>query len=45
MGQHGRIVTQIAGFMGWKVRDTRWISSCGKELGPCAGYDLEKSRP
>lgn len=40
MGQHGRIVTQIAGFMGWKVRDTRWISSSGKELGPCAGYDV-----
>lgn len=40
MGQHARILTQIAGFRGWKVADTRWESARGERIAPVAGYEV-----
>ncbi len=40
MGQRARILTQIAGFRGWKVQDARWESRNGKPIVPIAGYDV-----
>lgn len=40
MGQHTRILTQIAGFRGWKVVVTRWESAGGQRIEPVARYDI-----
>jgi transposase len=40
MGQRARILTQIAGFRGWKVKDARWESRSGESIVPVAGYDV-----
>lgn len=40
MGQRARILTQIAGFRGWKVKDVYWESSSGERIRPVAGYDV-----
>jgi transposase len=40
MGQRARILTQIAGFRGWKVAEAYWKSTSGGPLTPVAGYDV-----
>jgi transposase len=40
MSQRTRILTQIAGFRGWKVMEHRWESKDGRQIEPVAGYDL-----
>lgn len=40
MGQRARILTQIAGFRGWKVKDTRWENRKCEPIVPVAGYDV-----
>ncbi len=38
MGQRAKILTQIAGFRGWKVAGTRWETADGQPFEPIAGY-------
>jgi len=38
MGQRTRILTQIAGFRGWKVAETRWENEAGQTIEPFADY-------
>lgn len=40
MGQRAKILTQIAGFGGWKVADTHWETADGQCLEPVAGYNV-----
>ena len=40
MGQRARILTQIAGFRGWKVVDAWWEGRSGRIIVPVAGYDV-----
>jgi transposase len=40
MGQPARILTQIAGFRGWKVVEAYWQDSQGRRVEPVAGYDV-----
>ena len=40
MGQRARILTQIAGFRGWKVADAYWENRYGERLEPVAGYEV-----
>jgi len=40
MSQRTAILTQIAGFRGWKVIANRWESKDGRAIAPVAGYDL-----
>jgi transposase len=40
MSQRTTILTQIAGFRGWKVADSRWEAKDGRTVEPVAGYDL-----
>jgi hypothetical protein len=40
MSQRTTILTQIAGFRGWKVTDSRWEAKDGRTVEPVAGYDL-----
>lgn len=38
MSQRTKILTQIAGFRGWKVLETRWENAAGQPIEPMAGY-------
>lgn len=40
MSQRTAILTQIAGFRGWKVVANRWESKDGQPIEPVSGYDL-----
>jgi transposase len=40
MSQRTAILTQIAGFRGWKVAKHRWEAKDGRPIEPVAGYDL-----
>lgn len=40
MSQRTAILTQIAGFRGWKVIANRWESKDGQAIEPVCGYDL-----
>jgi len=40
MSQPARILTQIAGFRGWKVVEAYWEDSQGQRVEPVAGYDV-----
>ena len=40
MSQRTRILTQIAGFRGWKVREVSWESPDGRPLLPTRGYGM-----
>ncbi len=40
MSQRTRILSQIAGFVGWKVVSTRWEAAGGQRWEPVAGYDV-----
>ena len=40
MSQRTKILTQIAGFCGWKVMATRWESADGRSFAPVSGYDV-----
>ena len=40
MGQRNRILTQIAGFRGWNVKETQWESSAGGPIEAVVGYDV-----
>jgi transposase len=40
MGQPARILTQIAGFRGWKVVEAYWQDGQGRRVEPVAGYDV-----
>lgn len=40
MSQRTRILSQIAGFRGWKVVESYWESRDGKRFGPVRGYDV-----
>lgn len=40
MSQRTRILTQIAGFRGWKVQETSWESKDGRPFMPVRGYDV-----
>jgi len=40
MSQRTAILTQIAGFRGWKVKAGRWESKEGRTIEPVAGYDV-----
>lgn len=40
MGQRARILSQIAGFRGWKVVDAHWESARGRRIAPIGGYDV-----
>ena len=40
MSQRTAILTQIAGFRGWKVVANRWESKNGQPIAPVSGYDL-----
>jgi transposase len=40
MGQRTRILTQIAGFNGWVVKESHWESAAGARIEPVAGYDV-----
>ena len=40
MSQRTRILTQIAGFRGWKVTGHRWEAKDGQPIEPIAGYDV-----
>jgi transposase len=40
MSQRTRILTQIAGFRGWKVAEHRWESRDGAVIVPVGGYDV-----
>ena len=38
MGQRGRILTEILGFDGWKVKATFFESSKGERVEPVGGF-------
>ena len=38
MSQRTKILSQIAGFRGWKVTETRWENAAGQPIEPIAGY-------
>jgi transposase len=40
MSQRTRILTQIAGFRGFKVVDAHWEDAAGQWIEPIAGYDV-----
>ncbi len=40
MGQRARILTQIAGFRGWKVAEAFFEGQGGARVEPVAGYDV-----
>lgn len=40
MSQRTRILSQIAGFRGWKVVETRWENAAGQPLEPVGGFDV-----
>ena len=40
MSQRTKILTQIAGFMGWKVAESHWESADGERLEPIFGFDV-----
>jgi transposase len=40
MSQRTKILSQIAGFRGWKVVETRWENAAGQPIEPVAGYDV-----
>lgn len=40
MSQRAAILTQIAGFRGWKVVSHRWEARDGRVVEPVAGYDV-----
>jgi transposase len=40
MSQRSAILTQIAGFRGWKVVESHWEDAKGRRILPVAGYDL-----
>jgi len=40
MSQRTRILSQITGFWGWKVVETRWENAAGQPIDPVAGYDV-----
>ena len=40
MSQRTGILTQIAGFRGWKVAQTYWENAAGERIEPVAGYDV-----
>ena len=40
MSQRTRILTQIAGFRGWKVAEVYWRGAWGERIEPIAGYDV-----
>ncbi len=40
MVQRAKILTQIAGWHGWKVADARWEDSRRRSIIPIAGYDV-----
>lgn len=40
MSQRTKILTQIAGFAGWKVAATRWEGSGGRSFTPVTGYEV-----
>lgn len=40
MSQRTAILTQIAGFQGWKVKTDRWESKDGRAIEAVAGYDV-----
>ena len=40
MGQRARILTQIAGFTGWKVTDAYWDNPTGKRFEQVGCYDV-----
>ena len=40
MSQRTTILTQIAGFRGWKVAEHRWEAKDGRRIEPVAGYDV-----
>jgi len=40
MSQRTRILAQIAGFRGWKVKEAHWESRDGRPIVPIAGYDV-----
>lgn len=40
MSQRTRILSQITGFRGWNVVETRWENAAGQRIEPIAGYDV-----
>ncbi len=40
MSQRTRILSQIAGFVGWKVVSVHWETATGQPLEPVAGYEV-----
>ncbi len=40
MSQRTRILSQIAGFRGWKVVESRWENCTGQALELVGGYDV-----
>jgi transposase len=40
MSQRTRILSQIAGFLGWKVKETRWENAACQPFEPVDGYDV-----
>lgn len=40
MGQRGRILTQVWGYQGWRVKDCFYEREDGTRVEPVAGYDL-----
>jgi transposase len=40
MGQRAKILTQIAGWHGWRVADARWEDLRHRSVVPIAGYDV-----
>ena len=40
MSQRTRILTQIVGYRGWKVTESRWEARDGTTIQPVAGYEV-----
>lgn len=40
MGQRGRILTQVLGYRGWRIREAFFETAGGARVEPVAGYDV-----
>jgi transposase len=43
MGQRGRILAQVVGLPGFKVKDAYFESAAGQRIEPVAGFDVDRS--
>lgn len=44
MGQHTKILTQITGFLGWKIAEHRWEGARRESIGPVVGFNVLPDR-